>query len=298
MAEKLYGIVPALITPLHENGTLDVDSLEKLIEHQLAGGVHGIFVAGMTGEGAALRLPVLQDLIRQAHRIIAGRVPLCAGVLEAGARRTVETAKLVADCGADVLSTTVPYAPPSVTQDEIVDHFAYICDHTSLPWMVYGNSGCFTNITPATMGKLARLDGVTAIKDTRPDFEGHLKNIMAVRGSGTTLLCGGEYLVGPGLLYGADGNISGATNLFPRLFVDLYDNAKAGNVAAVQAASEKIAIIHGMTAQPGAGWLAVFKYAASRMGLMQPWSCQPYATLTDTQKHKVDEILDSLDGVK
>lgn len=297
MADKLYGIVPALITPLNENGTLDVGSLETLIEYQLAGGVHGIFVAGMTGEGAALRMSVLQDLICQAHRIIAGRVPLCAGVLEAGTRRTVETAKLVADCGADLLSTTVPYAPPSVSQDEIVDHFAYICDHTPLPWMVYGNSGCFTNITPATMGKLARLDGVAAIKDTRPDFEGHLKNIMAVRGTGTTLLCGGEYLVGPGLLYGADGNISGATNIFPRLFVDLYDNAKAGNVAAVQEASEKIAIIHGMTAQSGVSWLAVFKYAASKMGLMQPWCSKPYATLNDQQKRFVDEVLDRMEGI-
>ncbi len=158
--------------------------------------------------------------------------------------------------------------------------------------MVYGNSGCFTNIAPATMGKLARLEGVTAIKDTRPDFEGHLKNIMAVRGTGTTLLCGGEYLVGPGLLYGADGNISGATNLFPRLFVDLYDNAKAKNVAAVQEASEKIALIHGMTAQAGVGWLSVFKYAAEKMGLMQPFSCKPYAVPDENQKRQIDRILE------
>lgn len=246
----------------------------------------------MTGEGAALTTEKLITLTKECRRIIGDRVPLAVGVLEAGARRTVETAKMLEDCGADVLSTTVPYAPPAPDQERILEHFAYITSHTQLPWMVYGNSGCFVNITPATMGALARMPGICAIKDTRPDFEGHLKNLMAVRGSGTTLLCGGEYLVGPGLLYGADGNISGATNLFPRLFVQLYEDAKAGKVREVQEASEKIARIHAMTGQKGVGWLAVFKYAASRMGLMQPWCCEPFAAPDADQRKAIDAILE------
>lgn len=290
--KRLYGIVPALITPLNENLTLDVDSLERLIEHQIDGGVHGIFAAGFTGEGAALERPLLLDLTRHCARIIRGRVPLCVGVLEAGTRRTVETARMLTDCGADFLSTTVPYTPPIPSQSDIIDHFAYLAQHTELPWMVYGNSGCLPNITPDTFRALAEIDGIAAIKDTRPDFEGHLKNLMAVRGTGVTLLCGGEYLVGPGLLYGADGNISGATNLFPRLFVDLYDDAQRGNVAAVQEAAEKIAILHGMTAQPGACWLSAFKYAGSRLGLMQPYCLNPSQPLTPEQMRVADEILE------
>lgn len=290
--KRLYGIVPALITPLNEDLTLDVDSLERLIEHQIDGGVHGIFAAGFTGEGAALERPLLLDLTKHCARIIRGRVPLCVGVLEAGTRRTVETANMLTDCGADFLSTTVPYTPPVPSQRDIIDHFAYLTQHTELPWMVYGNSGCLPNITPDTFRTLAGIDGIAAIKDTRPDFEGHLKNLMAVRGTDVTLLCGGEYLVGPGLLYGADGNISGATNLFPRLFVDLYDDAKRGNVAGVQEAAEKIAVLHGMTAQPGACWLSAFKYAGSRLGLMQPYCLNPSQPLTPEQMHVVDKILE------
>ena len=292
MNKKLYGVVPALITPLNEDRTLDVDSLERLIEHQLAGGAHGIFIAGMTGEGAAMDADFLCELTAHSARIIAGRAPLCAGVLECGTRRVVETAKRLADAGADILSTTVPSAPPAPTQEEILRHFEIICENTALPWMVYGNSGSHTNIAPDTFGKLARLDGVCAIKDTRPDFEGHLKNLMAVRGSDATLLCGGEYLVGPGLLYGADGNISGATNLFPELFRGLYDAARRGDVAGVQTRAERIAVLHGMTAQAGACWLAVFKYAGSRLGLMQPWCFAPSQGLTEEQKYRVDEILE------
>ena len=294
MHKKLYGIVPALITPLNEDRTVDVHSLEILIEYLLEGGVHGIFAAGMTGEGAALEHDQLLLQIRECARIIRGRVPLAAGVLEAGPRRTIESALRLADAGADILSTTVPYPAPVPSQEEMIAHFDFICSQVDVPWMVYGNSGCLPNIAPSTMGALARIPGICAIKDTRSDFEGHLKNIMAVRGSGTTLLSGGEYLVGPGMLMGADGNISGATNLFPRLFCDLYDAALRSDAPAVTAASEKIAAIHAMTNQPGACWLSIFKYAGSRMGLMQPWCCLPAKPLTAQQMRAVDAILDTL----
>lgn len=292
--KKLYGIVPALITPLNEDLSLDIDHLEKLLEHQIAGGVHGIFAAGFTGEGAALTASMLEELTRQCARIIANRVPLCVGVLETGGKRTVETAKRLEDCGADFLSTTVPYAPPIPSQDDIVRHFEYVCGNTSLPWMVYGNSGCLTNIEPNTFRRLSQIDGISAIKDTRPDFEGHLKNLMAVRGTDVTILCGGEYLVGPGLLFGADGNISGATNLFPKLFARIYADAKQGNVAAVHESAEKIALLHGITAKPGACWLSAFKYAGSRLGLMKPYCLNPSNPLTREQEYEVDGVLEML----
>ena len=157
------------------------------------------------------------------------------------------------------------------------------------------NAGAFTDISPATMGRLADLEGVAAIKDTRPDFEGHLKNLMAVRGKACTILCGGEYLVGPGLLFGADGNISGASNLFPKLFVDLYNAARSCDAATVRQLSERIARIHAITQMPGASWLAVFKYIGSRLGLMQPWCCRPYAPLNEVQRRRVDELLSQME---
>ena len=292
--KRLHGIVPALFTPLREDGSLDEESLEKLIEYQLGAGVHGIFVAGMSGEGA-LRGPTrLEQLIRLSARIIRGRVPLCAGVLEEGTDRVIETAKRVEDAGADMLSTTVPLWSPAPTQEEIFRHFEAICRETSLPWMVYGNAGAFPDIAPDTMARLSDLEGIQAIKDTRPDFEGCLRDIEAVRGKEVSLLCGGEYLVGPGLLYGADGNISGATNLFPKLFTDLYRDARAGKVERVREAGERVAAIHGMTRVPGAGWLAVFKYMGSRMGLMQPWCCRPHGTLNAEQQRRVDAELEML----
>ena len=92
MDKRLYGVVPALLTPLNEDGSLDAAGLEKLIERQLSAGVHGIFVAGMTGEGSLLDDRLLRELIVQASRIIDGRVPLCAGALRPNADAVIETA--------------------------------------------------------------------------------------------------------------------------------------------------------------------------------------------------------------
>lgn len=292
--KHLYGVVPALLTPLNRDGSLDTARLEKLIEYQLAAGVHGIFVAGMTGEGALLDDGLLRALIAQSSRIIHGRVPLCAGALRPDTEAVIATAHAVSDAGADMLAATVP-TNRTVSQAEIIAHFEAICQGTRLPWMVYGNSGAFTNIEPQTMMALAQIDDVVAIKDTRPDYEGCLKNIIALRGSGATHLCGGEYLVGPGLLFGSDGNISGATNLFPELFVRLYDATRSVDLPAVRAAAEKIARIHTAAAQTGA-WLAAFKHIGTRMGLMQPFCVAGQPTLTEAGRRSLDAFMDTMEG--
>ena len=293
--KKLHGIVPALITPLKKDGSIDTGSLEKLLHYLLDSGCHGIFAAGMTGEGAALGRGRLVELTRACSRIIGGRVPLVAGVIEAGTARTAETAMMLQDAGADMLSTTLPCGSPHPPQEEILRHFEWLTSRTSMPWMVYGNTGAYGNITPETMGALARMPGIGAIKDTRSDFEGHLKNLMAVRGSGTPLLSGGEYLVGPGFLFGADGNISGAANLYPGLFVQLYQDALEGRTERVRQAAEKIARIHAVTSQPGVHWLAVFKYIGSRMGLMEPWCCVPLIPPDRAAKKRIDAAVEALE---
>lgn len=291
--QHLYGIVPALLTPFNEDGTLDAAHLETLIARQLSAGVHGIFVAGMTGEGAFLDDALLGELISHAARIIGGRVPLCAGVLRPDTDAVIHTAQVVESAGADILAATVPTSR-AVSQEEIVSHFDAICRHTDIPWMVYGNSGAFTNIEPQTMAALARLNGIRAIKDTRSDFEGCLKDIMAMRGSGTTHLCGGEYLTGPGLLFGSDGNISGATNLFPELFMRLYDAAKANDISAVRTVAEQIARIHTLAAGTGA-WLAAFKYIGCSMGLMQPFCASGQPVLSETTRRRLDAWNDAME---
>lgn len=290
----LYGIVPALITPLNEDETLDLDGLERLIEYQLEGGVHGLFIAGFTGEGAALPFEQLRSLAIYTMRFVNGRVPVCCGVLETSLGRQIESANRLSDLGIPYLSATIPFSPPAPSQDEIFRHFETLCRQTQAQWMVYGNSSMLANIRPETFHRLAQLDQIAAIKDTRPDYEGHVKNLMAVQGDPVNLLCGGEYLVGPGLLAGAVGNISGATNLFPRLFVDLYEAALRGDAPKVFSYAEDVARVHSITSSGRSCWLSAFKYALWRMGLTGKRCCSPCQEVDETQAQQIDQLLEMM----
>lgn len=288
----LYGIVPALITPLTEHGRLDVDALERLIEYQIEGGVHGLFAAGFTGEGAAMPFEMLYELARHTMRIVRGRVPVCVDVLETGAQRTVESALKLSNLGVPFLSTTAPFSPPAPTQGDILRHFEWVTRHTEADWMVYGNAGLLGDIAPETFHQLAQMPRIVAIKDTRPDYEGHLKNLLATRGDPVDLLCGGEYLIGPGLLAGAKGNISGAANLFPRVFVSLYEAARHGDVDQVNARARDIALLHGMTGGIGACWLSSFKYALERLGLIKRHCLAPCREVDLAARRNIDLLLE------
>ena len=103
MVEKkpLSGIIPPLVTPLKNNETLDVESLESLVEHLIAGGVHGLFILGTTGEEQSLSYAVRKEMIVQAARINHGRLPLLVCVSDTSIVESIRLARVAADNGAD-----------------------------------------------------------------------------------------------------------------------------------------------------------------------------------------------------
>ena len=106
-SKPLCGIIPPLVTPLKDNETLDVESLEKLIEHLIAGGVHGLFILGTTGEEQSLSYGVRQQMIRESARINNGRLPLLVCVTDTSMVESIRLAGVAADCGADEAGTFV-----------------------------------------------------------------------------------------------------------------------------------------------------------------------------------------------
>ena len=93
----LSGIIPPLVTPLKDNETLDIESLERLIEHLIAGGVHGLFVLGTTGEEQSLSYDVRKQMIKESCRINRGRLPLLACITDTSIEESVRRAKKAAD---------------------------------------------------------------------------------------------------------------------------------------------------------------------------------------------------------
>ena len=105
----LNGIVPPLVTPLSDNETLDVKSLERLINHLIKGGVHGLFVLGTTGEEQSLSYKVREDMIRESCRINAGRLPILVCITDTSIVESIKLANVAAECGADGLVSAPPY---------------------------------------------------------------------------------------------------------------------------------------------------------------------------------------------
>ena len=108
MEKVLRGIVPPLVTPLLDNNTLDVEGLERLIEHVIKGGVHGVFILGTTGEAQSISFELRYEMIKQSARILKGRLPLLVGISDTSLVDSVSLANLAADSGADGVVSAPP----------------------------------------------------------------------------------------------------------------------------------------------------------------------------------------------
>src|SRR5690348_5082892 len=120
-SRRLHGIVPPRVTPLKSDGNVDAGGLERLIEHLIAGGVHGLFVLGSTGEAASLADLVRLDVVVTACRLARGRVPVIVGITHTCFDNSVEFAKIAADQGAQAVVLSTPYYYP-LGQEELAGY--------------------------------------------------------------------------------------------------------------------------------------------------------------------------------
>ena len=291
--EYWHGIIPPLITPLTPEKTLDHEGLERTLEHIINGGCTGVFIAGSTGEPTDLRKEVLLDLIRSSIKIVNNRIPICCGVIEPGTERTIEQIKKVQNLGIDFVCCTPNFYLSNENGDEIIRHYERIDEQTSVKMMVYNNLGTTgVDIQAATFFRISEIDNVIAYKDTRSDWENHLKAIDFVKDKDISLISGGEYLLGAGFLLGSNGNIAASSNLFPKLFVELYQaGAIDKDIDKTLALSAKIATLNEIT-RTGQSWLHGIKYAASKLGLCQDIVSGNFSPLNASSKAQIDRIIE------
>jgi 4-hydroxy-tetrahydrodipicolinate synthase len=237
MARPLRGIVPPLVTPLVDRDALDVGGMERLVEHVLGGGVHGLFVLGTTGEAPSLGHAVQYDVVSRVTRQVAGRVPVLVGVTDASFAESVRLAGHAADAGADAVVLAPPHYFP-LEQADLVEYVEAICRQLPLPLFLYNMpSHTKVHFAPETLRQLVRLDGVVGFKDSsaRAGCFNQIRGWVARERPDLSLLIGPEEMVAECVPLGAHGGVSGGANVFPRLFVDLYDAAVRGDAAAVAA---------------------------------------------------------------
>ena len=242
----IKGIIPPILTPMHEDESLNLEELRNQIERLLAGGVHGLFAFGTNGEGYILseneKYEVLEVMIDQ----VKGRVPVYAGTGCIGTKDTIRQSVQAEKLGADVLSIITP-SFGAASQKELYDHYVAVAKHVSIPIILY-------NIPPRTGNKLAPetvrdlirdVDVIVGAKDSSGDIENLKAYIRLTRelDKDVAILAGNDGAILTCLKEGGSGGIAGRANIWPRTVASIYDKFAAGDLEGAQKAQDAIAVL-------------------------------------------------------
>ena len=223
MKLPLKGIIPPMVTPLLDTMELDVNGLEKLIEHLIDGGVHGIFLLGTNGEGPSLSYALRKQLVTEACKIVNKRVPVLVSITDTSLESTLEMARHSKKVGADALVVASPYYFP-ISQQEMIDYLEILAPQLPLPFLVYDIPSCTKlHLSIKTIRKAKEL-GAIGVKDSSGDMTSFYQIIDEFKDSPQfSIIAGTEIFLSDTILNGGHGAVAGGANIFPNLFVELYE---------------------------------------------------------------------------
>lgn len=294
----LRGIIPPMVTPLRDTDTLDVAGLEKLIEHILAGGVHGLFILGTTGEGPSHSYRLRRELIERTCRQVAGRVPVLVGITDSSIVESVNLARHSADSGA----TSLVFAPPfyfSPTQDELARHVEKLVSDLPLPMFLY-NMPAMTKLVfePETVRRLSACKNIIGVKDSSGDVDYFEKIVHVARKCRPDwpVLVGPEALVVKTMSLGGDGGVSGGANVYPSLFVDLFNAIEKKDAPAVDRLQKRLLHLGKLYSISGQGSASIKgpKCALSLLGICDDFMAYPFERFNAQHREEVRCLLQEL----
>jgi 4-hydroxy-tetrahydrodipicolinate synthase len=293
LPRPLCGIIPPLATPLRDEERLDHAGLERLVEHVLAGGVHGLFLLGSTGEGPSLAYDLRRELVERVCEQVAGRVPLLVGITDTSFVEARELAHWAADCGAAAVVAAPPcYFTPS--QADLVSYFTQLAREIELPLFLYNMPAHVkVHIDLDALRQLIDVPAIVGLKDSSAQmiYFHRALQIAAARPDFTVLL-GPEELLGEGVLLGAHGGICGGANLAPRLYVDLYEAAVRGDLATVRVLHQRVNRLSAALYTVGpanSAYLRGLKTALACLGLCDDYLAQPFRRFGPDERRLIEQ---------
>lgn len=226
---KFKGIVPPVITIFNSEGEIDGDKTKKFIQHLVNEGVHGIFVAGSTGEAPLMSLDQRKEIIDIGVEATKGKVPLFAGIGHNGTKVAVELSKHAENAGADAVVAFLPHYPHP-TQEGLYGHYRAIAEAVNIPVFVYNCVEQYgVEIEPETVARLAKDGYIQGIKDSTADID-HIAEVIRLAGDKITVFEGLETKIVSALCLGADGSICTIGNIIPAEMVEIYNLFREGKI--------------------------------------------------------------------
>ena len=289
--DQWQGVLPALISPLKQDGTADEPAIHRLVEHVLAGGVHGLVPLGSTGESASLDETTRRRVLAAVVEASAGRVPVICGVAQshlAAARVEVQAASRL---GAAAALVTPPFYYPT-DQRTVLAFYRRLAADSPLPILLY-NIPQFTKVVtePATVATLAHEGTLAGIKDSSRDFE-YFENVcIATRDlPAFRIFTGSDTMLLPALVMGGAGTICGAANVAPAWVVRIYDDFQRGDWDAARAHQD--ALFELVLAVRGGVFPVAIKSALHLLGVCDPWPAAPVEPLDERSEGRLRQLLD------
>lgn len=282
------GSLVAIVTPMLDDGAIDFDAWDRLLDLHLHSGTSGVVVGGSTGESVALGEGELEALLARARRRIHGRMALIAGLGGSSTAAVVERVRGLAEAGLDALLVVTPaYNRP--LQEGLYRHFAAIAAAAPAPVLLYNvPSRTAVDLLPATVARLAELQRIVGIKEAVGDL-GRVRELLSVVPPGFCVLSGDDATACEAVLMGARGVISVTANLVPEAVAAVMAAALRGDRPLAARLDGPLALLHrelSLESNP-----IPVKWAAADMKMINPGIRLPLTWLSEAAQPRVRAAL-------
>ena len=283
-----HGSMVALVTPMREDGAIDEDSLEALVEFHVAEGTDAIVAVGTTGESATIDEKEHCTLLRRIVAMVAGRVPVIAGTGANSTREAIDLTRCGMEAGADACLLVVPYYNKP-TQEGLYQHYKAIAEAVPIPQILYNVPGrTVCDMLPETVERLAPISNIIGIKEATGDLQ-RGKEILERCGDRLDLYSGDDATAMELILMGARGDISVTANVAPKAMHEMCAAALAGDRETAEKIDATLRALHHdlfIESSP-----IPVKWALHEMGLIPPGLRLPMTQLSPEYHQPVREAL-------
>jgi N-acetylneuraminate lyase len=234
---KFKGIMPAIVSPLNEDGSVKEKSLRKLIDWQLKAGCKGFYVCGATGEGTVMKPDSRKAMSEIAVDEARGRGCVISHIGAIDLRTAQDLARHASDVGVDAISSVPPFFY-GYGEREIYQYYQALSDSSDVPMLMYASPLSGTVIKAEMVEKIMGIRNMIGLKWTSYDYY-EMRKIKELNGGDINVINGPDETLLCGLVMGADGGIGATYNPMPKVFVKIYESFMSGNIVAAQEAQFK-----------------------------------------------------------
>ena len=291
--QDLTGVLPALISPLRSDGSVDEAAVARLVEHTVQAGVRGLLALGSTGETASLDETARRAIVSSVVSAAAGRVPVLCGV----AQSHLSAARVEVEAAARLGAAAALVAPPFyylIDQATLLAFYRQLAKSSPIPIMLY-NIPQYTKIVaqPTTVAALAGEGTIVGMKDSSRDFEYFEAVALATRQlPAFRLFTGSDTMLLASLVMGGAGTICGAANVAPGWIVRIYDAYTRGDLVAARSDQDKLYELVTLL-RAGGVFPASIKAACHLQGICEPWCAAPVQPLDDQLEARLRDRLEA-----